>query len=145
MTSNDIARLVAERKWIPLAAFAIWIVVRLLKSDTVIPIDVPPRWRAPLAFGLGLVAAGLDMVAAGVDWQVALFDGILTALIAIFGHDIVVGSIRGGQEIPIPMLTIPGTRPAPNMPVTIEPPAPSVRKGDEGDDDPPPPAILGGT
>lgn len=120
MDQQHIATLIAERKWIPLSAIAIWIVVRLLKSDTKLPFDVPGTWRAPLAGALGIVAGVLEMVATGTAWHIAIVDGLLAAAIAAYGHDVIIGSVRGGKEIPVPFLMREGTRPAPGKPVTVD-------------------------
>lgn len=106
-------------RWIPLVALAITLVIRLLKSDTILPWTIPPRARVWVAFGLGVVAAGLERVVTGVRWDVALFDGIAGALVAIATQNLVVGSLRNGREIPVPGLTVRGARPGVGRPETI--------------------------
>lgn len=98
------ADMASRGQWIPLASLAIGLIVRLLKSDTKLPIDVPPRLRSPLALVLGMVAAVLDRVATGVTWKVAILSGIVASVFAIVGHDTFIMSLRGGKEIPVPGL-----------------------------------------
>lgn len=123
-------QLYAEKKWIALVAAGIYLAVRFLKSDTKIPIDIPPRLRFLAAVALGGAAGALEkLVNTNVSWQVALQDGLAGAGLAIFFHLLVVDSARGGKEIPIPGLIVPGEAPAPNKPITIPPAAPKDDSG----------------
>ncbi len=124
---------IAERRWLPVATIVIGLVVRLLKSDTKIPIDIPPRARVWLAFGLGIVSGILEKVITGVGWEPAILGGLGAAVVAIAGHDAFIASIRGGKELPIPGLILPGARPAPSAPITIppEPPLPRINTDTE--------------
>lgn len=88
--------------WLPLSAFGIGLVVRLLKSDTVLPINIPPKYRLWLALGLGVVAGVLDKAAQGIDWPTAIVGGLVAGGMAVIGHDGIVESLRGGKEIPMP-------------------------------------------
>jgi len=119
---NDIGLMIEQHKWVPLAALVIGLVVRLLKSDTKIPIDIPPRWRVWLAFGLGIVSGILETVITGVPWQSAIIGGLVSTALAVLGQNVVIDSLRAGKEFPLPGLIIPGTQPAPDKPVTIRPP-----------------------
>ena len=104
MELADVIALISSHKWVALAALVIAFAVRLLKSDTTVPIDIPAAWRPWLALGLGIVSGVLDKIANGTVWTAAVAGGLVSALIAVFGHDIIVGSLRGGVEIPIPGL-----------------------------------------
>lgn len=119
----DVADLIEQKKWIPLAAVVIWFLVRLLKSDTKIPITLNPRHRMIAAFVFGAVAGILDKIASGtVTWQTAIFDGLLGAALAVIAQN-GLDALLNGRDVPIPGLIIPGARPNPNKPPTIPPPA----------------------
>src|SRR5436309_3011338 len=87
-----VADLVARHAWVAITALVIMAAVRLLKSDTKIPIDIPPRWRVWLALGLGVVAGILDAVARGTAWPDALLGGLTSSVLAIVAQDTIVGS-----------------------------------------------------
>lgn len=124
MNPENLGELIAQRKWILVAAIAIGLVVRLLKSDTRIPIDIPTRWRVWLALGLGIVAGVLERVGTGEGrWSTAIADGLVASLLAIVAQNTMIDSLRGGKEIVVPGLIKPGVSPAPNKPPSI-PPAP---------------------
>lgn len=119
MQLDQLLELARAHKWAALAAFLIYWIVRLLKSDTKIPIDIPPRGRAPLALALGVLAGVLDKFAQGTTWTDALTWGIGAAMFAIFGHNIITQSLLGGREIPVPLLmkeTAPATMKTPSVP-----------------------------
>lgn len=82
-------------------AALIWIVVRALKSDTRVPINIPSRWRPVVAIALGQVAAGVDAVAAGRPWLDAAADGLIAAGLAVAAHELGVEVIRGGRDVPV--------------------------------------------
>lgn len=83
--------------WFTLSAIVIGGIVRLLKSDTPLP-TVPARARPWLALGLGSAAGVLQALTTGTPWPLALGSGFTAAVTAMTGHDLVVGSIRGGVE-----------------------------------------------
>lgn len=105
MQPEDIGRLVLEHKWYALAAVLIGLVIRLLNEDTKIPITIPPRLRAPLALALGIVTGLLGKLADGQTWTSALTWGVGAAVTAIMGHVLVIKSLAGGKEVPLPGLT----------------------------------------
>jgi len=76
-------------------------VVRLLKSDTKIPIDVPREYRMMLAAALGPVMGVIDLVAGGDPWHAAIAT-IACPLVAMAGHELYIETWRGGKEIPVP-------------------------------------------
>lgn len=122
MDPQQLADLIVQKKWIALMALCIGLVVRLLKSDTKIPIDIPPKYRVWLAIGLVPVAAAVNRVAAGNTWTTSLVEGAIAAGLAIVSHNVVIGSIRGGKELPLPGLIKENTPPGPGKPPTIPPP-----------------------
>jgi hypothetical protein len=97
----------------------IGLITRLFKSDTRIPLDIPPRLRIWLAFGLGAVSSVLEMVVAGTPWKTALVDGLVSAVLAVVGHDVLIGSMRDGREFAVPGLMLPPSPPpSPKKPET---------------------------
>lgn len=126
MDSDQIAQLIEQRKWVPVAALVIAFVTRLVKSDTKLPIDVPARWRIWLVIGLGVSSGVLEHVIAGKTWTSALIGGAVSAALAVLGHETIIASLRAGKEIPVPGLMVPGTRPSPTAPVTVPPEAGTV-------------------
>lgn len=136
----DIAALTAlieQHKWVPLAALLIGLVVRLLKSDTKIPIDIPPRWRIWLAFALGAVSGVLQAITTGTPWRAALAGGLASTTLAVLGQNVVVDSLRGGKEFVIPGLIKPDVAPSPGKPVSLKPPP-----NDKGGPPSIPPAVV---
>lgn len=99
MDPQIILNLVTQHKWVAISSLAIGTIVRLLKSDGPIPINVPGKYRPWLAMGLGLVAGVLDKVSNGTPWKGALLSGLVAAFVAISGHDLLVESARGGREV----------------------------------------------
>lgn len=127
LTLDNLGDLVAQHKWVAVAAVVIGTLTRLAKSDTKIPIDIPPRYRVWLAFGLGVASGVLEkMVDGGTTWTSAIVGGLISAALAVIGHNTVIDSIRGGKEIVVPGLTIPGVPPAPGKPPSIKPPSPET-------------------
>lgn len=96
----------ADHRWFPILTAVIFLVVRVLKSDTPLP-TVPPRWRAPLAVGLGLLGAVVEKVATGASWSNALADGIVASLSAIASHELIVESARNGRDLGTPKDRVP--------------------------------------
>lgn len=128
MNPQELLEQIYARKWVAVAAIIIGLIVRLLKSDTKIPIDIPPRLRAPLAIALGAAAGALDKLGnmQGVTWTTALLEGVTAAVIAIVSHTLVINSARDGKELPIPGLIKEGEPPGPGKPPTIPPASPDL-------------------
>lgn len=116
-----LGQLLHERKWLAASVIIVGAIVRLLKSDTKIPIDVPPIWRLRLAFVLSIASAVLQHIVAGVPWRVAAIDGVLTLAFAVLLHNVVVDNLRGGREFVVPFLTRPGVAPGPGKPASLPP------------------------
>lgn len=98
----DVAALIEllnAHKWVALAALVIGAVVRLLKSDTPIPIDIPSRWRPVVALGLGVVSGVLEALATGKPWLEAVIGGFVSAFAAMSGHAVLVDALRGGRDV----------------------------------------------
>lgn len=125
MDAERIAALIEQRKWVPLAAAVIWLLIRLSKSDTKYVPTLPPRVRIWAALLLGVASGVLEHVTAGKSWAQALTGGFVSVAIAVLFHESVVSSARAGHEFPLPWLTEPNRSPSPTAPVTIAKP-PSI-------------------
>lgn len=131
MNTEDLIKLVEDRKWVSLAAVVIFWLTRLLKSDTKIPIDIPARYRWWLALGLGILSGVLEKVASSgtqdaKTWTSAIVGGLISFALASLGHQAIIENLRDGKELPIPGLMIPGARPSPDKPITIPPETPKT-------------------
>src|SRR5690606_41994879 len=102
MNIDDLVAMLAEHRWVAACALVIGAIVRVLKSDSPLPITVPAKWRGWLAIGLGIVAGALEAVAGGTPWARALAEGLAAAVFAITGHEVVIEKARGGKELPVP-------------------------------------------
>lgn len=98
-----ISNVLADPRWIAVAALVIGFVIRMLKDDTKGP-TLSPRLRFWLVFALGAVAGVLEKFIAGASWEQAIIDGLGAALLAHLGHQAIVESARGGKELPVPGL-----------------------------------------
>lgn len=94
--------LIADHQWVAVAALVVGFLVRAIKSDTRLPITLPPRVRPWLALGLGAVSGVLEHVVTGVSWRDALLGGLASALAAMAGHDVLVEGVRRGREVRMP-------------------------------------------
>lgn len=88
--------------WLPATAVAIGALVRVLKSDTTIPITIPPQWRSFFAAILGVVSAILQAYLGGLPWMAAIISGLGGAGTAVAGHKLLVENLRGGKEFGLP-------------------------------------------
>ena len=124
------ARLIEERAWVPIAAVVVVYLLRLVKSDTKLPINIPSGWpRFAVLFLLGFVSGVLEKVASAAPgmhydpktWTSAIVGGLLTSVIALTMHN-AYESMSGGKELPLPKaLLVPGARPSPDKPPSIPP------------------------
>lgn len=96
-----------KHAWVTLAAFCIGGFVRLLKTSraTRLPFvgvwiaKIPKKHLPTLALMLGVVSAVLDAVVAGELWRNAIVGGLVSAAIAVMGHQWIIEGVRGGKEI----------------------------------------------
>jgi len=105
----DLIELVALYRaggWVPLTAVVGGALVRLMKSDTKLPIDVPKMWRPWLAMAITIVLAAIQHRFAGTGgtWPQAIVFGIFAGCMAVTGHDTLIKGLRDGKEIQIPGL-----------------------------------------
>ena len=106
MDIQPILDLIAQHKWVGVAALVIGLLVRMMKEDTSFPpFAIPSRWRPYLALGLGIASGVLQAVSTGTPWKTALTGGLVSGVVAIVGHDTVIAGLLNGKEIRIPGLT----------------------------------------
>ena len=99
-------RALFSHRWWFVAALVVGALVRASKEDTILPVDVPRRYRALLALCLGQASGVLEHLLAGASWRDAALGGLVSALVAVLGHEWVVerllaGPLRGG-DVPLP-------------------------------------------
>lgn len=132
MNPYDVFNALMRKQWLLPSAFAIGLIVRLLKSDTALklpfskkPLALPPAIRSWSALILGAAAGIIDKAVetGNTTWTLALLQGVGAGVFAMTCHELVIESLRGGKEIPIPGLTLPGVPPGPGKPVSIPAPA----------------------
>src|SRR5258708_36951066 len=112
---DQILLLVSAHKWIALAALVVGALMRLLKAGKLgAPMaKLPARWRPMVAVGLGTLAGVLDAGGNGTKWQVAVGGGVISAALAVMGHDVIVEGFMGGTEPASGMLDKTKNKPAP--------------------------------
>jgi hypothetical protein len=118
---NKLLALATDRKWLPLVAALIWLVVRLLKSDTKIPITIKPEHRYAAGIALGLIAAVVEKVATGETWTNAIVNGLVAWIMAMTFHEGAMAA-RKDRDFAIPGLIIPGVSSSPGKPPSLSPP-----------------------
>src|SRR5262245_24098450 len=99
--------------WTAIAGAAIWLVIRLLKSDA-IPINVPARWRPVLALVLGIASGVAEGLTQGRDWQEALLAAATAAFGAIGFQETAVKGLLG-----LPPSTEPPKPKPPVLPIIL--------------------------
>jgi hypothetical protein len=133
MDADAIVKLIEERPWILVAAVVIGLLGRLVKDDVKGVPNVPPRWRVWLVIALGVLSGlvekkwGHGLGGKEISWIGGVVGGLLSAALAIVGHNTIIASLRGGKEIPVPWLTKIGVPPAHGKPPSIPPP-PETKK-----------------
>jgi len=75
--------------------------VRLCKSDSPIPAlqQIPPAWRARLAYVFALCAAAATKLASGMSWQTVVTLALAGGSTAMAGHELLIEGLRGGREL----------------------------------------------
>lgn len=120
MDFETLQKAAAEHPYVLITLF-VGFLVRLMKSDTKFPIDIPSGARKYVAAVLAALGATIEKMAMGVPTRDAMIHGLIAWAAADFGHKVVIDDIRGGKEIPIPLLMIPGAAPSPGKPPSIPP------------------------
>jgi hypothetical protein len=84
----------------PVVLIVIALLVRLLKSDTKIPIDIPARWQPLAALAFGQLYAIGQSILSGTDWKTALITGLKAAVWTMGAYDILIKAIFNGNDAP---------------------------------------------
>ena len=121
MSEADMTALLSSHKWPAVAMVVIWFAMQLVKDDNRFPIAIPADKRVYLLFALGVASGVLEHVLAGQSWSDAAIGAVVSIALPMFFHEGVVEAARGGKNIPLPWLTIPGASPSPGAPATIPP------------------------
>ncbi len=87
-----------QLSFIGIASISIHLIVRLLKAGK-LGEKIPSAYRPWIVAILGGIAVAVDALALGTEWKQAVFNGVMSAAMAAFGHDLVIESLRGGKEI----------------------------------------------
>lgn len=136
MMPKDIEALIAlveQRKWVALAGVLVFVLIRLLKDDTKIPINIPPRLRFLSALALGLVFGVLERKTKddSITWTQAIIGGLVSGVLAILIQNGVIDSIFKGREPLLPTFLMrpgvpssPGKAPSLPPPTNTDPPTP---------------------
>lgn len=92
--------------WVPLTAAVGGALVRLMKSDTTLPIDLPRAWRPYVAIAITVALSIVQHRFAGTggSWAQAIGFGIVAGGLAIVGHVTGIEWLRDGRELPVPGL-----------------------------------------
>lgn len=72
--------------------------VRALKGDTFLPY-IQPKVRPYAAFGFGAVGGAVESLVLGRPFAEAVTFGLVSAAIAIAGHETGIEGLRGGREL----------------------------------------------
>jgi hypothetical protein len=115
---EQIAELGKAHAWVPLAGVVVGLMIRLVKDDKLVawfPVTIAPQYRAWTAVFLGIISGVLDKVIGGGSLATALIGGLLAALTAISGNELVVEpvnramanrKINAGMFPPVAMLML---------------------------------------
>ena len=119
--------LLSRGQYLALAALAIGVLIRMLKSPSLPPFlqRIPPKARPAIAVLLGVLLGVVDALARGTRWREALFGGLISAAFAIAGHDVFIEWLRGGKEIAPAVVEKKVVVEAPPAAVVVVEPAPA--------------------
>lgn len=106
MDPNELVAIYKAGGWVPLTAWLGHTLVRLMKSDTKLPIDVPSRLRPYVAIAITVALAIVQHRFAGTGgtWMQAVVFGVGAGVMAILAHLGIVDVLRDGRELPVPGL-----------------------------------------
>lgn len=92
---------ISEHKWLGVAVIVLGMVVRLLKSDTKLPINIPQRWLPLATIVLGQAYSVCQMIASGMAWKPAVMQGLKVSLLTMGLFDVVVKAVFNGKDLPV--------------------------------------------
>lgn len=122
MDIQPIADALYAHAWLLAGALFVLLVVAAAKQGWLsnwIMDHLPPAARPWVAVVLGVLSLmATDIAVAHKTWQQALFDGLGAAMLAVFGHQVVVEGARKGKEI------------VPPAPWSLPPPPPPAKPMD---------------
>jgi hypothetical protein len=102
MDLNALISALHGNQWILAGALVVGGVVALAKQGWLsawLAKKLPPPALPYFAVALGAVGLSATEVATGKPVGPAIIDGIQAGILAVFGHDAVIESVRGGKEI----------------------------------------------
>lgn len=100
---DQIVALIAARKWLPLAALALFLLVRILKDDTAIPLTVRnKRWYPWIPVIVAAAASALDKVVSGLSWSSAVTQAVFLGVVPVALQELGIKGVLGLQDLPLP-------------------------------------------
>ncbi len=107
---SQVIAAVQAKQWVLFAALLIGFVIALAKQgwlSTWIASKMPSRAIPYYAAALGVLSLMVTDITSGKTLTQAIQDGLAAAMLSVFGHELVIESMRKGKEL------IPSKRPAP--------------------------------
>lgn len=86
--------------WVPTAALLIGALVRAMKAGWWPELlYVNPKYKPWIAFAAGWLSGSLDSLVTGKPVVEATIGGLVSALTAVGGHELLIEGLRGGREL----------------------------------------------
>lgn len=117
-----------EHSWVVLSSIIVWGLVRVSKDDRAVkwfPVEIAPLWRSWAALILGMAAAVIHKLWTHGPWPEVVPGGFSIGVLATYGHEIVIESLRKGRDIGVKKDDAPPP-PPPKPPISIKPPSPTI-------------------
>lgn len=99
MFIDDLLALASTHKWVPVAAIAIGLLLRLAKRDP--KVARHKRWFPWTSLVLGIVAGVLARIWLKETPGVCLLGGLFAGTLPVSGHEMLVEAFRKGKELPV--------------------------------------------
>jgi len=99
---NALLTAIFAHNWTLTAAIVVGGVVALAKQGYLsawLAKKLPPAALPYLSVALGVLGLGASEIVAGTPWQQAILDGIKSGILAVFGHEVGIESLRRGREL----------------------------------------------
>lgn len=99
---NAIASAFSHHEWVLLGALLIYGLTTLAKQGWLgawLQRVIPKRYIPLIAPTLGVLGLTTSEIIGHTPWPQAIFDGLSAGVLAVFGHETIVESARGGKEI----------------------------------------------